>query len=622
MTDLGLVSLILASLIVATGALQHLKSRPKSPPFQKLTDWQFPEGRSSKVLILSAGMGGGHNAAAHAIESELIARGHQVILTDGLKQMSPAMEFVMRRSYILQLRYAPWSYDLIFKLASFGPVSDFIRYLQGVLYGGHLLRQIAQEDPDLIVSTYPLVTAALGYLRRTGRLSVPVAAVVSDYGIHPMWVARGVDRSLVVSRQSYDVAAGTGSAVSIVRPLVGPEYHHCCGRLAARRQLGLPEDAFISLVVGGAWGVGNLAEVAEQVLATGARVIVVAGRNEELHQELENHFGEDRRVTIFGWTNEMPRLLAAADCLIQNAGGITCLEAIAVGTPIIFFDTIAGHGRLNAQMMESAGAATWARCERDFIQLLSNAVSGAVPLKPALPEPAVDAAEAVLSTRPIAPLPAYARRRTLPHPRAAFSLIASLSIVAMLSFSPGGIALASRGFDIDMPGSAYPTGKAGLAVEVSSPAVATAVERAVIGQRLPVTIFVDTNAVSGLFPAAGVSFGIANEPSRIAWVDPIKVHRSSLSTADAIEDRTGIRPAYFLPLPREINLATMLALRHNTRMVIPHRWDVGQDGINAGINVLHTDGMTPDQAVRSLSLALTTMQQEGLQCVPLFQLSS
>lgn len=622
MNDLAFLALILAALIATTGVLHRLKSRPKSQTSLKLTDWHLPDGRRSKVLILSAGMGGGHNAAAHAIEAELTARGHQVVLADGLEKMSPAMETVMRRGYILQLRYAPWTYDLLFRLASFRLVSDFIRYLQGVLYGGSLLREIAREEPDLIVSTYPLVTAALGYLRRTGRLGIPVAAVVSDYGIHPMWIARGVDRSLVVSRQSFELAAETGSAVSIVQPLVSPEYHHCCGRIAARRELGLPEDAFIALVVGGAWGVGNLARVAERALAAGARVIVVSGRNEELHRELEKRFGEDRRVTIFGWTNDMPRLLTAADCLIQNAGGITCLEAIAVGTPIVFFDTIAGHGRLNARVMESAGAAAWARCDRDFTKLLSEAVSGAVPLKPALPEPAVDAAEAVLNTRPLPPQPAYPGRHTLPRPRAALSLVSALAIIAMLSFSQGGIALASRGFDIDMPGSTPPAGKAGVAIEVSSPAVAAAIEHEIVDDGLPVTIFADSGAISGLFPASDVSFGVVNEPSRLSWVDPIKVRSSTLSAASAIEEQTGVHPAYFLPLPHEMNLATMLALHHDARMVVPHRWDDDHDEIKAGLVVIHTDGMTPDQAVQHLSQALETIQQEGLQCVPLYQLSS
>src|SRR5579875_3408631 len=595
MIDPSLWLAVLALLVMAVWLLHHLKSRRSAT----VTPWHFPEGRPSKVLILSAGMGGGHNAAAHAIETDLVARGHQVVLADGLKQMSPAMEAVMRRSYLFQLRHAPWSYDLLFRLASLRLVSDFLRYLQGLLYGGHLTREIAREEPDLIVSTYPLVTAALGYLRRTGRLNVPVVAVVSDYGIHPMWIARGVDRSLVVSRQSYDLAAETGSAVSIVRPLVAPEYHHCCGRNVARRELGLPEDAFIALVVGGAWGVGNLVGVAERVLATGARVVVVSGRNQDLHRQLEQRFGNDQRVTIFGWTNQMPRLLAAADCLIQNAGGITCLEAIATGTPIIFFDTIAGHGRLNAQMMESAGAASWARCEGDFARLLVGAATGAAPLKPARPEPAVDAAEAVLNTRPVAPRPAYPGRHTLPRPRAAFSLAAVMATIAVLSFSQLGVALASRSFDMDLPGSAHPTGLAGVAVEVSDPQVATAIERQIVTERLPITIFAESSAVPGLYASSWATFGVASASSRLAWVDPIKVRSVALSTAEAIESQTGARASYFLPASHERNLATMLALRNDAQMVVvTQRWNADQDQIKAGLIVIHTAGLTPAQAVQ------------------------
>ena len=51
----------------------------------------------------------------------------------------------------------------------------------------------------------------------------------------------------------------------------------------------------------------------------------------------------------------MPALMAAADALVENAGGLTCMEAFAVGLPVITFQPIAGHGKDNAEIHGGLG---------------------------------------------------------------------------------------------------------------------------------------------------------------------------------------------------------------------------------------------------------------------------
>ena len=62
-------------------------------------------------------------------------------------------------------------------------------------------------------------------------------------------------------------------------------------------------------------------------------------------------------MRILGWRDDLPTLMAASDCLIQNAGGMTCIEAIEMGLPVIFYESFLGHGELNALVMEQEGAA-------------------------------------------------------------------------------------------------------------------------------------------------------------------------------------------------------------------------------------------------------------------------
>ena len=53
----------------------------------------------------------------------------------------------------------------------------------------------------------------------------------------------------------------------------------------------------------------------------------------------------------------MPALMAACDALVENAGGLTSLEAMRAGLPVVSYLPIAGHGRDNTTAMDSVGVA-------------------------------------------------------------------------------------------------------------------------------------------------------------------------------------------------------------------------------------------------------------------------
>jgi hypothetical protein len=66
----------------------------------------------------------------------------------------------------------------------------------------------------------------------------------------------------------------------------------------------------------------------------------------------------------------MPALMAAADALVENAGGLTSMEALSVGLPIVSFRPIAGHGKENTFEMDAAGVSRLARSPKELLELL------------------------------------------------------------------------------------------------------------------------------------------------------------------------------------------------------------------------------------------------------------
>lgn len=339
-----------------------------APPRSLLT-----VGESLTVDIISGSYGAGHDAAAHEIATRLAAGGHVVRRWDIVDLFPLGLGRLLRRAYFAQLRTVPGSWGLLLRRLEPGSLAH--RIATGIVsLPAHRVRTCVSGS-DLVISTHPFASQALGRLRAAGRLDTPVVTYLTDASVHALWVHPGVDLHLALHEVTAAQARGLGGTTSLVEPLL-PE---ACTRPATettaqlRRRLGLPGDTDLALVVGGSLGVGELEQTALDIAATGlARPVVVCGTNEVLRRRLDTQPG----VVALGWRTDMPDLIRASDCVVQNAGGFTSLEALAAGVPLLSYRCLPGHGETNAAALEAAGLVPWARDQEDLPGLLARAVLG------------------------------------------------------------------------------------------------------------------------------------------------------------------------------------------------------------------------------------------------------
>jgi processive 1,2-diacylglycerol beta-glucosyltransferase len=310
------------------------------------------------VLILSADVGEGHAAAARALAEQIDASEQhaEVTVIDGLAAMGPLVRPVVEDGYRVQLRFFPWTYTLVYwLLEKVMPVRVVARRLLCLAGSRPLARVIAEHDPDVVVSTYPAVTVVLARLRRTGVVGCSTVATITDLTGLFFWAQPGIDVHLVMygeSMPSVERIAGRGS-VQLVRPLISAEFLEPRCPVEAREALGLPEDGRTVVVSGGGWGVGDIAGAVGEFIKVPevTSIVCLAGRNEQLAEKLRGAFAEEPRVRVYGFTDKMPEILAAADVLVHSTGGVTCLEAQAAGTPVVSYGLPVGHARLNTRAM-------------------------------------------------------------------------------------------------------------------------------------------------------------------------------------------------------------------------------------------------------------------------------
>jgi processive 1,2-diacylglycerol beta-glucosyltransferase len=379
-----------------------------------------------RVLILSADVGEGHAAAARALAAQLKSAPAptEVTVIDGLAAMGRVLKPVVEDGYRVQLRFMPWTYTIVYGLLNHvPPVRALATRLLCLLGSRPLARTIAEHDPDVVVSTYPAVTVVLARLRRTGEVVCPTVATITDLTGLFFWAQPGIDMHMVMYGESLSPVeriAGRDS-VRLVEPLISDEFLQARCPLQARRALGLAEEGRVVVVSGGGWGVGDVEGAVREFIGVpeASSIVVLAGRNEPLAAKLRSSFAREPRVHVYEFTDKMPELLAAADVLVHSTGGVTCLEAMAAGTPVVSYGLPVGHARVNTRAMAALDLVRLANDTTELREHVRASFAGAADAQvagaadEAVPAKNLAAADVVLQApRRVRPIPRW-RLRTV-----------------------------------------------------------------------------------------------------------------------------------------------------------------------------------------------------------------
>ena len=557
-------------------------------------------------------MGAGHDGAARELRRRLTARGHDVQIIDFLDLVPFRLGAALRWLYQFQLRTLPWTYELTYRLTPILRAPTVV--VDDWLTRRRMGRAINEFRPAVVVSVYPLSSLVLGRMRRSRRLRVPVLTYLTDFSVHALWVDRGVDRHLAVSEVSARLATVRGARDVVARgPMVEERFRPAgeAERESMRSRLGLAPDVRAVLVVAGSWGVGEVGATVEAIARGGEfHPIVVCGRNEHLRAELEQR----GRGTVIGWTADMPGLMAAADVLVENAGGLTCMEAFASGLPVVTYRPIPGHGRDNAETMAGFGVCRYAH-DREGLLAALREVAHEGPSRDAmtiearalfLQDPSRDVEELASSAAAVGlgggPIlrPWSAPRRSA---RAAAALV---TLYAGLTLGAQGVAALGVGIakpPVASPGAVY------LGVRLDGGLLGD--QRVLDALRTSgASLIVDAGAAVGRAPELAWlvdhAVDIANGGSgHSAWLRPGRARRDVGDAVRLITRETGTRPTVFAPGRRIDAFDQYYAHRTHQRLVVPRATfepeEPSRHLTGGGVYVLDGRGAEPVALVSALA---------------------
>lgn len=327
-----------------------------------------------RALILSAHTGGGHDAAARALQEALTAQGVESRVEDCLAFGGQWFSKLVCGTYVKMVQHVPSLFGKVYYLGGklSNPKFKSPGYYANASYAFRMEALLREFQPDVILCTHVFGGQTVTRLRRKGVFHGALGMVMTDYTLHPFSEDVECDALFIPHKAVLPECQHRGVKMERVRVAgipVSPKCQPCLDKAAAKRALNLPEDRQEVLLVGGSMGAGNLPAVITSLLpALGdrAHLTVVCGSNAKAREEAEAHCAGDSRVTIHGRVSPLYPLMAAADVLVTKSGGLTTTEAMTIGTPMAIINPIEGCETANASFFEDHCLAAYCRSAEEL----------------------------------------------------------------------------------------------------------------------------------------------------------------------------------------------------------------------------------------------------------------
>jgi len=355
------------------------------------------------ILVLSSAIGSGHMraSAALALGVGLVDPDRACSIVDFPHEVSPAVEDLIRRTYLESLKLMPDLYGKLYRMSEIRATQQITPSRTTELYerwqqfseqwaarydtsqpeGGTpeprpqrrdrlamrtLDRLIEETGARVLVAPHFYGASALGRYKEQ-HPDAFTSVVLTDYVPHPLGVPDNLDLYIVADDAAAETVEKIGVPADRIHPTgipIDPAFELPADVQGVRKDvLEFPEDDEddlpVVIVMGGGLGGGHLENVVTSLLEASAamRLVVLCGSNARDRERLQAIArARGRSATFLSFTDRVRDLMAASQVLVTKPGGMSCTESLATGLPQVLFNPIPGQEEDNAAAMVRYGA--------------------------------------------------------------------------------------------------------------------------------------------------------------------------------------------------------------------------------------------------------------------------
>ena len=330
-----------------------------------------------KYLVMSCKTGGGHNAAAHAVEEELLSRGHEVDFLDPYDLVNDKRGDQVGGIYIKAVQKVPKAFGVVYQMGDFLskvlPVKSPV-YFAGAMVAYRMGVFLKDNNYDGIIMAHLYPAEMITMLKRHKRELAPTFYIATDYTCIPFTAETDCDYYCLPGEDAVDEFVSHGIPIEKVKPYGIPVKAQFSDKSEVNRPSHSKEPCLLPkyrhiLVVGGSVGAGSL-ELTQQILSGYIKAfnkkvdegvlksrklhsIFICGNNKKLFKKLYNK--KDIYTTVIQATDNMPEFIKSSDIVISKPGGLSSTEVAVAQVPLIHISPIPGCETFNVRYFEAKG---------------------------------------------------------------------------------------------------------------------------------------------------------------------------------------------------------------------------------------------------------------------------
>ncbi len=330
--------------------------------------------KGKRILVFSFAYGSGHYIAGigirQAIEELLPEWG--VYHLDGIIESHRKLDRLTADIYLWFSRKGHLHWKLLYE----NPLtrSRAMKLIMRLSLNREILEKIRRYEPHIIISTHFLSHQYAHVLKRRMGLNFKHYMVITDYVVHPIWIAEPTDKYFLPSHWSLNTIPGLKKYAITGIPL-RKQFWNPPDRETSRRYLGIEGRKPVLFLSMGTHGVMPLRDAVELVKRWGSQFqfLVVAGRNETTYSTFRSMLERgEMEGKVYSFTEDIHHLMAASNLVITKAGGLTVAEMLAVGRAGIYYRSMPGQEEGNVRFIREHGAGFEARNPRQLDSLLEE----------------------------------------------------------------------------------------------------------------------------------------------------------------------------------------------------------------------------------------------------------
>ncbi len=312
-----------------------------------------------KVLVVYATAGAGHRKAAEAIYHglKMSSLNCDVVLVDSLDYTNPFFRKAYGGVYTFLITWTPALWGFFFALLDIPFLRPAVRALRRVynyINARPFEAYLQKQHFDYIISTHFLGNEVAAALKRSGKIRPVIIGVVTDFDVHSIWLADGIDCYAVASPWTAEKIISMGVPKEKVAVTGIPTHENFSRKkdvAQLRTKMNMKQDRFTVLIATGSFGIGPIEAILEEI--KDFQVAVICGHNKSLYNRLKSRASDT--IKIFGLVNNMDEMMGLSDVMITKPGGLSISEALVSNLPMIFFNAIPGQESNNVKVLASYG---------------------------------------------------------------------------------------------------------------------------------------------------------------------------------------------------------------------------------------------------------------------------